>query len=98
MRFLGKALSARAAVLLVAQTIVGIPAAAQQEVSPDHFDANPAVSQSHKPAPPSRRSANQTTVKGVKQRSAGRKANPGPGTAAVLKASAATNQPTAQPR
>ena len=97
MRFVRTAVSARSIVLLIAQVIVGIPAAAQQEVNPDHFDQNPTMSQNQKPGPPARRSASQKT-QAVKQQSAGRKAKSAPGAPAVLKASAATNQTGTQPR
>ena len=96
MRFVRTAVSARSIVLLIAQVIVGIPAAAQQEVSPDHFDQKPTVSQNQKPAPPARRSANPGQT--AKQQPAGRKAKPAPGKPAVLNASAATNQRGTQPR
>ena len=95
MKFVRKAVSVRSVVLLIAQVIVGIPAAAQQDVSPDHFDQKPATSQNQKPAPLARRSANQSQT--AKQQPAGRKAKPSPGKPAVLNASAATNQTGTQP-
>jgi len=98
MRFVKTAVSARSIVLLIAQVIVGIPAAAQQEVSPDHFDQKPTMSQNQKPAPPARRSASQRQTQAVKQQPAGHKAKPAPGKPAVLNASAATNQTGTQPR
>jgi hypothetical protein len=100
MRFARTILSARTAILLMAQlmaqAIVGLPAAAQQEVAPDHFDQKPAISQGHKPAPGSRQSARQAKLKGVKRTSAAAKAKDASAATPVLKASAARNQP--QPR
>jgi len=78
---------------LMAQAIVGLPVAAQQEVSPDHFDQKPAISQGHKPAPRSSQSARQTKPKGVK-----RQAKDASAAQPVLKASAARTQPATQPR
>jgi hypothetical protein len=69
MRFVRRVLSARTVILLMTQAIVGLPAAAQQEVNPDHFDQKPAVSQGQKP-PRTRQSASQTKLKGVKHPSA----------------------------
>jgi len=54
-----------------AAVALSIPMAAQQEVSPDHFDDNPVVAKKSKPAP---KAANQVAVK-----------KPSPVTHAVLK-------------
>jgi hypothetical protein len=97
MRFVQRVLSKQTVIVLLAQAIVGLPAAAQQEVNPDHFDQKPATSQSHKPAPQARQAASQTKLTGVKHRSAAPKAQDASATP-VLKASAARNQPATQPR
>jgi hypothetical protein len=52
--------------LVYAALLVGglltMPAIAQQEVSPDHFDDHPAVSQGRKPATPSHKTAGSQTA------------------------------------
>jgi len=98
MRFARSVFSAKAALLFVAQVSVGLPAAAQQEVSPDHFDQKPAISQGQKPTPQARQSASQSRLKAVKHRTAAPKAKDASAAPPVLKASAAGNQSATQPR
>ena len=38
-------------VLFAGLAVLALPLAAQQEVSPDHFDEKPSATQSHKPSP-----------------------------------------------
>lgn len=53
-----KAVSLKAAILFFAGlAFMTMPLAAQQEVSPDHFDDKPATARPHKPVPAARKTA-----------------------------------------
>jgi hypothetical protein len=99
MKVVKNAVSLKTAVLLFAGiAVLGMPAAAQQEVSPDHFDDKPAAAQSHKPAPQASKAASAKTKNTASNhRSADPKSKPASQPSSTLKAEAA-GQTGANPR
>jgi hypothetical protein len=94
MKFVKKPGLLHAAVLFAG--LLAIPAFAQQEVSPDHFDDQPATAQGRKQASPSHKAsaakAQHATAPVASQ------AKPKPVEAVVLKADAGKGQPSQNPR
>jgi hypothetical protein len=91
MRFVKKAVSLKTAGLLLAgAALLAVPAIAQQEVAPDHFDEKPSVSRPHKPAPQARKTTDaKTTRSAVSQAAPAPKSKAATRAPSVLKADAA---------
>jgi hypothetical protein len=81
---------------LLCAGLLTMPAIAQQEVSPDHFDDHPAVAQGKKPAAQSHKAAGVRTQRTAAPVSAQTKSKPV--AAVVLKADAGKGQASQNPR
>ena len=72
--------------------VLVLPTAAQQEVSPDHFDEKPSAARSHKPALPTRNTTTTRNNKSANHRgSTAAKARSEARASFVLKADATTS-------
>ena len=75
----------RAVLLIAALAVLTLPLAAQQEVSPDHFDAQQVAARARKPKPVYKMTGNKSRHRVDRQNSAGTKAANKPQVSAALK-------------
>jgi starvation-inducible outer membrane lipoprotein len=69
MSFTTKAISLKTVVLFLAGCLT-VPAAAQQEVSPEHFERTSKPAESHKPSPQARRASSAGTTQNAGKQAA----------------------------
>ena len=99
MKSIKKPVMVHAGVLFAGLALLTVPVVGQQEVAPDHFDDHPAVSQSRKPAPQTRRAAETTNQRAVSSHTAAKaKSKPVQTVSPVLDAAAGTRQAGQNPR
>ena len=72
-------------VLFAGLAVLALPLAAQQEVSPDHFDAQQVAARARKPKPVHKMTGNKSRHRVDRQNSAGKKAANKPQVSAALK-------------